>query len=191
MQGFRKMLSRGSAAKAILILAVLLTAGCAMLLGPSTRDKVARTRADLRSLATGLESYFIDNNAYPAMTNDPQLTANADLASQNPGANWSPPAFRRKENSRDLLRTLTTPVSYIVRDFVDPFATPSGRRFSYYQPQGLPGWLIWSPGPDGDYDLEGWEYDPTRAVPSPEMINKTYDPSNGLRSDGDVYRVKQ
>lgn len=63
------------------------------------------------------------------------------------------------------------------------------------------GWILVSTGPDGDYDLAGeWDaYDPSVTQPSSQLIggtNKkgsalTYDPTNGLMSDGDIWLVKK
>lgn len=63
------------------------------------------------------------------------------------------------------------------------------------------GWILVSAGPDGDYDLAGdWDvYNPAQSQPSPRLLagtNRkgsafTYDPTNGTRSNGDIWRVKQ
>lgn len=62
------------------------------------------------------------------------------------------------------------------------------------------GWITVSPGPDGNYDLPGsyHAYNPKFPQPSPFIlaganpkgIAFTYDPTNGLESKGDIWRVK-
>jgi type II secretory pathway pseudopilin PulG len=62
------------------------------------------------------------------------------------------------------------------------------------------GWIKVSPGPDGNYDLAGcyYAYSPAVSQPSapllfgtnPKGSAFTYDPTNGLVSDGDIWRVK-
>jgi hypothetical protein len=50
------------------------------------------------------------------------------------------------------------------------------------------GWILWSPGPDGRYDIDAArDYDP-RVPISPSLLEKTYDPTNGAVSAGDVWR---
>jgi hypothetical protein len=87
------------------------------------------------------------------------------------------------------------------------FHIPGGRSATVYDPRsdiasvGGVGWITISPGPDGDYDLTTsyTVYNPRWAQPSPQLLTGTtpkgaaftYDPTNGLISGGDVWRVKQ
>ncbi len=93
--------------------------------------------------------------------------------------------------------SLTTPFSYIMSYDVDVFAPIRGATFNYWSTPSYKGdgFIIWSPGPDKDYDLtlENVEiyYDPRYEVPSPGLIERQYDPTNGARSGGDVFRTKQ
>ena len=89
------------------------------------------------------------------------------------------------------LAGLTTPVSYLTSLFTDPFTPQGGWPFAYYRNES--GWLLYSPGPDWDYDIRQPEvvYDPHQQVPSAALIALTYDPSNGTRSSGDIWRNKQ
>lgn len=130
--------------------------------GSSRRPSVSRVRADMRSMSTAIESYFIDWNTYPVSSG----------------------------NAAVDLRAITTPISYIMRPFPDPFAPTRNTTYRYYTPDPKEGWILWSPGPDGIYDLLGSEYDPLGTVPSESMIGKTYDPTNGAVSRGDIWRVK-
>jgi hypothetical protein len=67
------------------------------------------------------------------------------------------------------------------------------------QQEGLKRLAIhWSVGPDGDYALprkggfvDPEVYDPDKAAPSENLMNLTYDPTNGAESDGDIWRAKQ
>jgi len=114
--------------------------------------------------------------------------------------------------------TLTTPQAFITSYPSDPFCPVRGSTFVYWSiypgqpdpsgkiagkdsPLGGVGWILVCPGPDLKYDLPGeWDvYDPKVAQPSPRLLagtNKrgfafTYDPTNGMISDGDIWRVKQ
>ncbi|PKO16486.1 hypothetical protein CVU37_10935 [candidate division BRC1 bacterium HGW-BRC1-1] len=53
------------------------------------------------------------------------------------------------------------------------------------------GWIIWSPGPDEEYDLDWTLYNPDDPQPSPELLTFAYDATNGSVSGGDIFRVKQ
>jgi type II secretory pathway pseudopilin PulG len=127
-----------------------------------TRSKVARAQTDMRTMAVALESYHIDFNAYP---------------------------------TQDKLTCLTTPISYLTQLMDDPFAPAKGTIYSYWIDPTRKGWILWSAGPDKRYDLTtqniGELYNPAVAVPSAGLIEKTFDPTNGTVSPGDVYRYKQ
>lgn len=114
--------------------------------------------------------------------------------------------------------TLTTPNPYIAVYIRDIFAKVPGSTFVYWSvfpgdrhpsvvtgaaetPVGGVGWILVSPGPDRDYDIAGDYdvYDPSVAQPSLRLLTGTnsrgsaftYDPTNGVLSSGDVWRVKQ
>ena len=162
------------------------------------RSKVARVQADIRTLATGLETYFIDNDCYPGWSADPSLNFFGDKARENPVYASLPSFLRFTENG---VRSLTTPVAYLTSLPVDPFAPVKGATFCYWAVNAAgpgsnhSGWIVWSAGPDGKYDLTldniAQAYDPAGDVPSAFLRELTYDPSNGTRSAGDVYRVRQ
>src|SRR6186713_1738012 len=49
----------------VAIIAILAAIAVPNFLEAQTRAKVSRVRNDLRALATGIESYRVDNNSYP------------------------------------------------------------------------------------------------------------------------------
>jgi type II secretory pathway pseudopilin PulG len=68
-----------------------------------TRAKVARVKADLRTLNTGLEAYRTDNNRYPL-----------NLV-KIPNTQWI-------QATKDSLTVLTSPLAYLTSvNFEDPF----------------------------------------------------------------------
>jgi prepilin-type N-terminal cleavage/methylation domain-containing protein len=195
----------------VAIIAILAAIAVPNFLEAQTRAKVSRVRADLRSLATALESYFIDNNAYPIYTTDDTMSANAQLNLSNDAANM--PTFRIRV-AGDEFFTVTTPQSYITSFFNDPFSITRGLAFAYYTDTA--GWITWSLGPDSDENNGGngsdvssdlgpnnaYEtvYTSTISQPSNTLVagentgagnSYTYDPTNGTTSEGDVYRVRQ
>ena len=199
----------------VAIIAILAAIAVPNFLEAQTRAKVSRVRADLRSLATALESYFIDNNAYPVFTvvTTESCNADLDLATKMSDAQ-NLPAFRIRDTGDEFM-TITTPLSYITSYFTDPFAITRGLKFSYYADTA--GWITWSLGPDSDENNGGagtsvstdlgpaqaYEtvYTSIIAQPSSTLIAEsnadadgnafTYDPTNGTTSEGDVYRVRQ
>ena len=154
------------------------------------RSQVSRARSDMRSLATAIETYYIDNNNYPASTTDPAESINASLAanSASPQLQWDLPTFASHHATG--AHTLTTPIAYLTSYFPDPFSPVPGRTFNYYKNEG--GWILWSAGPDNDYDLNYEDYDPRYMKSTYDRLYRsTYDPTNGTASSGDIWRVKQ
>lgn len=199
----------------VAIIAILAAIAVPNFLEAQTRSKVSRVRSDHRSLATAIETYYIDNNEYPACTTDYQSSWDAQYYNAAPTAFGA--TFAARNNS--ALSTLTTPVAYITSNFPDPFADTKGTGFRYMTKNS--GWILGSYGPDVDEadggsllwdqvtscDLtvskqsgEGVEtvYNPGVAQPSLDLLTGggdngawTYDPTNGTISPGDVWRVKQ
>jgi prepilin-type N-terminal cleavage/methylation domain-containing protein len=144
----------------VAIIAILAAIAVPNFLEAQTRSKVSRVRADLRSLATGVESYFVDNNSYPLM--DSSRVTGSGATATGYGANNIPnaspqllnmPTFRRKADQNDAIFTVTTPIAYITSYFGDPFANTKRATFFYSRPaptlSGV-GWIMWSFGPDTD-----------------------------------------
>ena len=52
----------------IAIIAILALIAVPNFLEAQTRAKVARVQADMRSIATTLEAYYVDHNVYPIFT---------------------------------------------------------------------------------------------------------------------------
>ncbi|MGF1573623.1 MAG: hypothetical protein ACFCU1_11210 [Sumerlaeia bacterium] len=151
-------------------------------------------RSDLRMLATAVEVYYLDNNAYPTWTTDKEFSLNYSLMEQTTNADWSTPSFRNYERNNQGPFSLTTPIAYITEYPVDPYAKPIGRSFNFYSTQN--NWIAWSPGPDGIHDIP-WQL----FQENPDLLTRewlldynngslTYDPSNGTLSSGDIWRIR-
>lgn len=100
--------------------------------------------------------------------------------------------------------SLTTPVAYLPRLLADPFARTPGASLGYFVHGSGLGWMLTSFGPDRDENAPGGPgdinprierlYDLASVFPNmwlapPDLIDLTYDPSNGLASSGDLYWV--
>jgi len=188
------------------------------------RGLVSRVRTDMRALAVAIEAYYVDNDTYPAFAVGAK-SVNGALGKSYPAS--ALPSFRLPEalapDEAAILRrtvrfaTLTTPIGYLPSYPLDPFTSGGKAVFVYWtvipgspdtqalygknSKVGGVGWMLVSPGPDGDYEMAGeWDaYDPTRPQPSQRLLsgtNKkghafTYDPTNGILSHGDIcWRVR-
>jgi prepilin-type N-terminal cleavage/methylation domain-containing protein len=81
----------------VAIIAILAAIAVPNFLEAQTRSKIARTKADMRSLATAMESYTIDNNR--------PIPGDRENPADNSDPDWLSGGQRRK--------FLTTPIAYI------------------------------------------------------------------------------
>lgn len=91
----------------VAIIAILAAIAVPNFLEAQTRAKVSRSKSDIRTLTTGLESYRVDNQAYPK--GNPFNTS---------GRRESDPQTRQFE----VLEKLSTPIAYVTSGVLpDPF----------------------------------------------------------------------
>ncbi len=152
----------------------------------SERSKVSRVRGDMRSVATAIEAYRVDHGEWPAMVPLDPTGANAKWLAKSGGRRLMTGDPGSAERAG-----LTTPVAYLTSVFSDPYA-PEGIPFAYYHDEE--GFILISPGYDGDYDIQdpATVYDGSIPQPSALLLSGgpwTYDPTNGIVSNGDVWRV--
>jgi len=156
----------------VAIIGILAAIAIPNFLQAQVRAKVAATVADFQALATGLESYRVDNPMYPP---------------QGPGGG----------GGADRLVVLSTPVAYLKSPrIVDPFC-PEKTGDVYYRytncseanqiPDGLRNitrWMLRGRAPDGTFVR-------TQNLFNPEDFKDAafYDPTNGTTSAGDVVRT--
>lgn len=178
----------------VAIIAILAAIAVPNFLEAQTRAKVARVMSDMRSIATGLETYHIDTNHYPPHGFHPPHTD---------------PTGPFPNGSQILDYWITTPVSYLsslspTEDvfakkygtgttadqkyinshmqyacFMAPWSSPATRDFAV----ALYGdYRLTSAGPDGVYFGKYFGAPPGFAV-------ITYDATNGTMSNGDIFRT--
>jgi hypothetical protein len=145
----------------------------------SIMSRVSRVKSDQRTIATALEKYAQDHQRYPESTMDSETQGSGPN-----GSTWS----RFADPS-----PLTTPVAYMIPEgwpgyMVDPFS-PNRDSFLYVSTGN--GWLLASRGPDQGFNVDVHDYVPSIAQPSAALLLHFYDPTNGVRSGGDVIRVMQ
>ena len=163
----------------VAIIAILAGIAVPNFLEAQTRSKVSRVKADMRTIATGLEAYRVDYNRYPPSTLVPR--------------------FLR-------LRPLTTPVAYLTtvpQDVFDSADTRGGpgpwRSTGNYSYGAMPidqesRFAVVSDGPDRRAESDPVEFYPGYPAiswenPSSGYAYYRYDPTNGTISVGDVWRV--
>lgn len=182
----------------VAIIAILAAIAVPNFLEAQVRSKVSRTRADIRSAATALEAYAVDNNGFPPM---------GDFV---PGQQWKPLAAEPIFHSR-ISSYITTPIAYISKLTYDPFLELSHaqlaypniyRRYTYFNYKQFMDcyptsttfprhvrragyWLIYSWGPDRS--------DNQAASPQPgeDGVYTNYDSSNGTVSVGNIIRTQK
>ncbi|MCB2156524.1 type II secretion system protein GspG [bacterium] len=160
----------------VAIIAILAAIAVPNFLEAQTRSKVSRAKADLRTLATGLESYRVDNNNYPYCEN----------IGNTP---WLPPGGTPRSSTTEKPGGLTSPIAYLTSLPNDVFkhqidGGPSVSAPLYYERPGfgyvagnnnhqtLPVWVPWElwefPGPllddSPDYYTMDVSRTPTRWV---------------------------
>jgi type II secretion system protein G len=157
----------------VAIIAILAAIAVPNFLEAQVRSKVSRVRNDLRSLATAIESYRVDNNAYPGSGQEsnyrqpsgvPVVTVAYPLRDRHPQYMWFY-TFVVSTTTGQIFGNLTTPVSYMTSIPADPFSRITGGPLGFYHTRNNHAWILMSMGPnqgypinqglDMDYDSEG------------------------------------
>ena len=152
----------------VAIIAILAAIAVPNFLEAQVRAKVSRARNDMRSLATALETYYVDNNSYPmailgtsgnvlrnrlagnalALPTGTVAAGPADASNQNRPTFAVPGVTGTAPNQIVAFSSLTTPIAYITSYFNDPFSNGARYPFSYLADG--PGWLLASYGPQAN-----------------------------------------
>ncbi len=169
------------------IIAILALVALPNLLDAQIRAKVARGKADMRTIATAMEAYSADHNRYPP-------NYDTGLYGFNPG------------NESLSYAAMTTPIAYISTIPLDIFRpledanTVRGRYFTYIGIDTVSA----QPGNYAPGCTEYWEEHGVRwwaGSLGPDLINsqlghhlhdppnRQYDPTNGTVSPGDYGRT--
>ncbi len=155
-------------------------------------ENLARSDADLRTLATATETFYVDHNRYPSHgLLDQGINNHLDVL--HPA--YALPTFIKKESdgrgNAKVHTEINTPIRYIT-DI--PFDQSWGEERVYplyYSPDGK-SWIMICAGPDKDYDIDPEkDYKPDDPAAMAELEKKRYNPANGLDSSGDIFRTSQ
>ena len=201
----------------VAIIAILAAIAVPNFLEAQTRSKVSRAESDMRSLATAIESYRIDNNVYP-----PLVAPNSPFsgAGGSGGAGIHGPSVYNPGEPGISSRFvwITTPVSYIGTAPRDPFINrrvgtaldPESEEPSiFYDTYDYRDAFTLSPGgwiggDSGAASTSGAVWHIVSAGPDRinaygggttghnALVNQRgvdYDPTNGTMSEGDIVRI--
>jgi prepilin-type N-terminal cleavage/methylation domain-containing protein len=187
----------------VAIIGILAAIAIPNFLQAQTRAKIARAKADMRSVATALESYAVDHDHYPpdpvvtgvVENNMYWVTTPVDYLSSVP-----PNVFPDKTHEINFPPPSFTPYRYFSQEGWINCVT--GEDTSYVGCMGgsltdtpLRKWALTSTGPNiltnlGEYMIFGQEVLEAQAGAYPFWGDGAeYDPTNGTISEGDVIRV--
>ncbi len=145
----------------VAIIAILAAIAVPNFLEAQVRAKVSRVKADMRSLATAIEAYRVDNADYPEGTDEldemsPELVAFlGPLAERYYNFRTRGPAGMTAGVN---FFTLTTPIAYMTTIPTDPFADAGAGIVPFcYRDAKITrdGWILTSVGPDADLFAPG------------------------------------
>jgi len=165
------------------IISILAAIALPNFLEAQLRAKIARIKADMRTVSVAWEAYAIDNNRYPVDWDNNPIGGEADQIG---------------------MVMVTTPIAYIESFPTDPFSVMKNPASNEYAPHFEIAscsfaYCIYSLGPnfieefDGNDEWPDGAIDTGRGTPgeiSTGAINmRPYDPTNGVISDGDIHRL--
>lgn len=139
----------------VAIIGILAAIAIPNFLEAQTRAKVARVKADLRTLSIGLETFYIDHNEYPEGTDNPARydpKIEVFLGVLAPGYYTLRTRGDGEAAGRDF-PTLTTPVAYVSEFYTDPFVEHASGFLTYCYRNAKNvrnGYVLTSFGPDRD-----------------------------------------
>ncbi len=160
--------------------------------GDPVRAGVARARSEMRNLQHAIDAYQLEHGVYPAYTFDRRQSLAPRRAAEFEERYGRIPTFRAPGDTP--LATLTSPVAYISSLPQDNLLARPFRHSSYAYWSDGGGFILWSPGPDGEYAITAPETVYDSSVPQRSALllsGYTWDPTNGTVSPGDVWRISQ
>jgi prepilin-type N-terminal cleavage/methylation domain-containing protein len=187
----------------IAIILILIAIALPNFLEAQIRAKVTRSRTELRTLSTAIESYQIDFRGYPLSDNEVPTPLHPQGGQDVDGADWY------------SMMALTTPHQYLTEIPHDIFQ--DGRKITYQEvpylpynyheqkslldPRGAPGvgrifqafniaWIVFGIGPDREWQVKKVrnEQEIIQGIQEAKVGGSAffYSPTNGTASKGDL-----
>jgi prepilin-type N-terminal cleavage/methylation domain-containing protein len=168
----------------VAILAVLAAIALPNFLEAQTRSKVVRARAEMRTLATAIEAYRVDEPGYPPPASNGSGARLWRLST--PVAYFGDPQMKEPFGDRGLIQD--PPYGYHGRnERVSVFWNNNGLPGNFSGEPVVKWYLLRSSGPDNDRD--GGAVTALNDLPSAsDFVGFIYDPTNGTVSGGDLWR---
>lgn len=175
----------------VAIIAILAAIAVPNFLEAQTRSKVSRTKADLRTLAIGIEAYRVDNNTYPYVygVTQPLPTRLSGTASGNI---TSPIAYLSSIPTDPFFKYSTTNVPFTT---TPEYVYVSGNIYiaisNAYNTTSYRGTLysLAGRGPDSKIFFGGYCMAHPISISDGAYLRGAYDPTNGTVSEGDILRL--
>lgn len=164
-----------------------LLSGCEKV--PNWRSHVSQVQQNHRDIATAIEQYYVDHNAYPPCTmeiSDSIYEDSAHFRSHQRPDKLQFPTFRR--GTEFTSGTEYLPEGGLTWYKTDPFSPSRMHPYGYFSTDD--GWILVSVAPDKDFDVRPEDYSTSSGGRSERLIGLTYDPTNGVLSNGDLLRTK-
>jgi prepilin-type N-terminal cleavage/methylation domain-containing protein len=120
----------------VAIIAILAAIAVPNFLEAQVRAKVSRAKSDMRSIATAIESYVVDNNRTPPFIARGATANLAGSVAPNSLLNGPSVFYAGTPGVSSRYQWVTTPIAYITSVFQDPFIN-SAVRFAL-SPNGTP-----------------------------------------------------
>ncbi|MCC6545636.1 type II secretion system protein GspG [Candidatus Sumerlaeota bacterium] len=175
----------------VAIIAILAAIAVPNFLEAQTRSKVARTQADLRTMATAIEAYRVDNNSYPYVTGLLQPLPERLMGNRHSNIT-SPIAYMTSTPQDPFFRfsTVNSPFTstsdYVYVSGNVYLATSSAFNTAIYRGSI---YSLAGRGPDKNILFGGYCMAHPIAISNGGNIRGSYDPTNGTVSEGDILRL--
>ena len=176
----------------VAIIGILAAIAVPNFMNAQVRAKISRAQADMQSLSTALESYFVDQNKYPPARYSLVTGKSGQIKLSERFKPLTSPISYMSSVPRDPFHNQLMDLDPVFFDTFDYFDDASGVSFD----KGVSGsgtrgyaWRLASAGPDGVMCWGSPVVDTRSGTDGRSHSGIDFDASNGLSSDGDIVKV--
>jgi len=146
--------------------------------------KVGYATSRLRTISEALDIYFIENKTYPP-TQLLQDSIKEYIINYYKMEWWTyPKSILEVKSNAGAIKNSLIPKKESKKIFIDPFNKTDSKEFLYYTLNEKNDFIIWSIGPDRQDGLS--EKIIKEGIELSVIIEGIYDPTNGVKSKGDI-----